>query len=129
MASRSSTGREMIARQWANAEFTALCQLYEAGVPVPYPVQVLGTEVLLELIGEPDGTAAPRLAETRPRVRELAGLWDQLVAAPGPPAPRPPAPGLPPRTWPRCCGRKHAAGLGWDKPRDRQDLGNRRDVL
>src|SRR6266480_3271571 len=35
MANRTSTGREMIARQWVNAEFTALCQLYRAGVPVP----------------------------------------------------------------------------------------------
>jgi RIO kinase 1 len=79
MAGRTSAGREMIAGQWANAEFTALCQLYQAGLPVPYPVQVLGTELLLEFIGEPDGTAAPRLAQTRPRGSELAGLWDQLV--------------------------------------------------
>jgi RIO kinase 1 len=50
-----------------------------AGAPVPYPVQVIGTEVLIEFIGEPDGTAAPRLAETRPRGSELASLWDQLV--------------------------------------------------
>jgi RIO kinase 1 len=48
---------------------------------VPDPVQVLGTEVLLEFIGDPDGTAAPRLAETRPRDGELAGLWAQLVQA------------------------------------------------
>jgi RIO kinase 1 len=48
---------------------------------VPYPVQVLGTEVLLEFIGEPDGTAAPRLAETRPHGAGLADLWDQLVRA------------------------------------------------
>jgi len=81
MASRTSTGREMIARHWANAEFSALCQLHQAGIPVPYPVQVLGTEVLLEFIGESDGTAAPRLADTRPRASELAGLWDQLVRA------------------------------------------------
>ena len=81
MASRSSAGREMIARHWANAEFSALCQLLQAGVPVPYPVQVLGTEVLLEFIGESDGTAAPRLADTRLRGTELAGLWDQLVQA------------------------------------------------
>ena len=80
MASRSSAGREMIARHWANAEFSALCQLHQAGVPVPYPVQVLGTEVLLEFIGEIDGTA-PRLADTRLRGTELAGLWDQLVQA------------------------------------------------
>jgi RIO kinase 1 len=81
MASRSAVGRQMIAQQWANAEFTALCQLHQAGVPVPYPVQILGTEVLQEFIGEPDGTAAPRLAEVRPRGSELAGLWDQLVRA------------------------------------------------
>ena len=79
MAHRTSAGREMISTQWAGAEFAALCQLHVAGAPVPYPVQVIGTEVLIEFIGEPDGTAAPRLAETRPRGGELAGLWDQLV--------------------------------------------------
>jgi RIO kinase 1 len=81
MAGRTSAGREMIARQWVNAEFMALCQLYRVGIPVPYPVQVLGTEILMEFIGEPDGIAAPRLAEARPEVSQLAGLWDQLVQA------------------------------------------------
>jgi RIO kinase 1 len=81
MANRSAVGRKMIAVQWANAEFSALSQLYQAGVPVPYPVQVLGTELVLKFIGEPDGTAAPRLAELRPDGSELMALWDQLVAA------------------------------------------------
>ena len=81
MAGRTAAGREMMAGHWAGAEFTALCQLSQAGVPVPYPVQITGTEILLEFIGEPDGTAAPRLAETRPRGAELAALWDQLVEA------------------------------------------------
>jgi RIO kinase 1 len=81
MANRSSAGREMIATQWAGAEFAALCQLHATGAPVPYPVQVIGTEVLIEFVGDPDGTAAPRLAEIRPRGAELAGLWDQLVQA------------------------------------------------
>jgi RIO kinase 1 len=81
VANRSAFGREAIAGQWANAEFTALRRLYEAGLPVPYPVQILGTEVLLEFIGTPDGTGAPRLAETRPDAAELASLWDQLVDA------------------------------------------------
>ena len=80
-ANRSAFGRQAIAGQWANAEFGALCQLYGAGLPVPYPVQITGTEVLLEFIGDPDGTGAPRLAETRPDGAELAALWDQLVAA------------------------------------------------
>jgi RIO kinase 1 len=81
IANRTSFGREVIAAQWAAAEFGALCQLYTAGVPVPYPVQILGTEVLLEFIGDADGTAAPRLAETRLRGGELIGVWDQLVEA------------------------------------------------
>jgi len=79
MANRTSVGREMIATQWANAEFAALCQFYLAGLPVPYPVQVLGTELLLEFIGDADGTAAPRLAETRLRGAALTELWNQLV--------------------------------------------------
>jgi RIO kinase 1 len=81
MAAGSAAGREMIAQEWASSEFAALLRLRGAGVPVPYPVQVLGTELLLEFIGTPDGTAAPRLAETRPAPAELARLWDQLVGA------------------------------------------------
>jgi RIO kinase 1 len=81
IAARSAAGRAMISTQWAGAEFAALGRLWAAGLPVPYPVQVLGTELLLEFIGEPDGTAAPRLAEIRPAAAELAGLWDQLVTA------------------------------------------------
>jgi len=81
MAGRTAFGREMIAAQWAVAEFAALSRLHAAGLPVPYPVQITGTEVLLEFIGEPDGTAAPRLAELRPRGTELADLWAQLTMA------------------------------------------------
>ena len=81
MAGRTAFGREALAGQWAGAEFGALVQLFLAGVPVPYPVSVLGTEVLLEFIGEPDGTGAPRLAELRPAAALLASLWDQLVEA------------------------------------------------
>ena len=80
-ANRTAFGKQVIAGQWANAEFTALCQLHDAKVPVPYPVQITGTEVLLEFIGDPDGTGAPRLAETRPDGTELTSLWEQLVDA------------------------------------------------
>jgi RIO kinase 1 len=81
MASRSAVGRAMISQQWASAEFGALRQLYQAGVPVPYPVQITGTEILLEFIGDEDGAAAPRLAETRPTADELVTLWNDLVSA------------------------------------------------
>jgi RIO kinase 1 len=86
MAGRTSFGREAIAGQWAAAEFGALATLWDlgrryGGVRVPYPVQVVGTELLLEFVGEPDGTAAPRLVQTRPLPAELRDLWDQLVAS------------------------------------------------
>jgi RIO kinase 1 len=81
IANRSAAGRSMIAIQWAGAEFAALRELHGEGLPVPYPVQVLGTEVLLEFIGDADGAPAPRLAETRPDGPELARLWAQLVQA------------------------------------------------
>ena len=80
-ANRTAFGKQAIAGQWANAEFAALCQLHNAQVPVPYPVQIMGTEVLLEFIGDADGTGAPRLAETRPGGKELSSLWEQLVDA------------------------------------------------
>ncbi len=80
-ANRTAFGRQAIAGQWATAEFNALVQLYNVGVPVPYPVQILGTEILLEFIGDAAGTGAPRLAETRPGPAELASLWSQLVEA------------------------------------------------
>jgi RIO kinase 1 len=79
MATRTAFGRSLIATQWAGAEFGTLGTLWQIGAPVPYPVQLLGTELLLEFIGSPDGTAAPRLAELRPRGDELRELWRQLV--------------------------------------------------
>jgi RIO kinase 1 len=79
IANRTAFGRKLIAEQWAAAEFAALCGLWMAGAPVPYPVERVGTDLLLEFIGDADGGAAPRLAQLRPGEDELADLWDQLV--------------------------------------------------
>ena len=79
MRTRTAFGRELVAGQWAHAEFEALYVLRTLGASVPYPVQIVGTEVLLEFVGDPDGTAAPRLAEVRARGSELAPLWSQLL--------------------------------------------------
>jgi RIO kinase 1 len=77
MATRTSFGRELIAGQWASAEFAMLGRLWSAGVAVPYPVQLGYAELLIEFIGDADGTAAPRLAELRPDSDELDDLWRQ----------------------------------------------------
>jgi RIO kinase 1 len=86
MANRTAFGRDAIAGQWAAAEFAALGMLWSAAreldcPSVPYPVQLLGTELLMEFIGDPDGTAAPRLAQLRPPRDQLVELWNQLVTA------------------------------------------------
>lgn len=81
MSRRTDFGRALLAGQWALAEFQALSALWQAGAPVPYPVQLHGTELMLEFVGDPDGTAAPRLAQLRPPPGQLADLFDQCVAA------------------------------------------------
>ncbi len=71
-------GRSVAAVAWSYAEFAALSRMYALGVAVPYPVQVNGTELLLEFIGT--GTvAAPRLAASSAAGAELGGLFEQVV--------------------------------------------------
>ncbi|MGW4464256.1 serine protein kinase RIO [Micromonospora sp. NPDC004704] len=87
MEGRTAFGRQVIAGQWAAAEFGALVRLWEVSqelgsIAVPYPVQLLGTELMLEFVGDAEeGQAAPRLAQTRPEPAELRSLWDQLLDA------------------------------------------------
>jgi RIO kinase 1 len=91
MATRTEFGRELIAGQWASAEFAVLAKLWSAGAAVPYPVQLMGTELMMEFIGDSHppandsngnsngcATAAPRLAQLRPDRREALALYEQL---------------------------------------------------
>jgi len=77
MARRTEFGKQLISSQWAFAEFNALAELWSAGLPVPYPVQISGTEVLMEFIGD-GAQAARRLAQTRPEPALLGDLFEQL---------------------------------------------------
>ncbi|MFI5933566.1 serine protein kinase RIO [Actinoplanes sp. NPDC051494] len=87
MTNRTAFGKQMIAGQWAAAEFDALSRLWQVGqeggtISVPYPVQLIGTELMLEFIGDWEtGEAAPRLAQVRPDPDGLADLWRQMVDA------------------------------------------------
>ncbi len=77
IAKKTAFGRQAAAGQWAWAEWESLQRCYSAGVPVPYPVQIDGTEILMELITV-DSEAAPRLATTRPEPDLLADWFEQL---------------------------------------------------
>jgi RIO kinase 1 len=78
---RTHYGRQLIAAQWAVAEMDVLSRLWRAGAAVPYPVQLIGTELMMEFIGTPDGVAAPRLAQLRPDRSEARDLFGQMVDA------------------------------------------------
>ncbi|WP_366125343.1 RIO1 family regulatory kinase/ATPase [uncultured Microbacterium sp.] len=78
LARKSEHAREVAAAQWSFAEFEALRRMHELGAPVPYPVQVTGTEVLMEFIGSADGVGAPRLAQVRHDPALLAELFAQV---------------------------------------------------
>lgn len=80
MARRTEFGRELAGVQWASAEFATLCELWQDGLPVPYPVSLDGQELLMELIGG-SGVAAPRLAQTRPTTDEADDWLAQLRRA------------------------------------------------
>ena len=80
MATRTAFGRELLAGQWATAEFGALSTLWMAGARVPYPVQLIGSELMMEFIGDPDGTAAPRLAAFNATTSVFTELWHDLVS-------------------------------------------------
>jgi RIO kinase 1 len=75
---KSDFGRQVSASGWAFAEFEFLCALYERGLPVPYPVQVNETEILMEFIGG-GIEAAPRLAQSRAHGEELRDYYAQVV--------------------------------------------------
>lgn len=73
----TALGREVAVAEWAMREFGLLSRFWQAGLPVPYPVQVQGTELLMEFIGDATGEAAPRLVQTSPSLDQLADLAAQ----------------------------------------------------
>ncbi|HNM96386.1 MAG TPA: RIO1 family regulatory kinase/ATPase [Marmoricola sp.] len=80
MARKTEFGREVSAGQWAIAEWGSLNRLWQLGMSVPYPVQIDGTEILMEWISV-DGDSAPRLAQMRPGRVTLDNYWSQVLDA------------------------------------------------
>ena len=77
LAKKTAHGRSVAAGQWAWAEWESLKRLWSLGLPVPYPVQLDGTELLMEWVTH-DDESAPRLAQTRPERDLLECYFDQV---------------------------------------------------
>jgi RIO kinase 1 len=82
---KSTFGRLVAASEWAVSEWAALVRFWNLGLPVPYPVQIDGTEILMEWISVADENGdpqtAPRLVQTRPSPELLRSYYDQLTEA------------------------------------------------
>ncbi|MDO9494981.1 MAG: RIO1 family regulatory kinase/ATPase [Nocardioides sp.] len=80
LAKKTAHGRAVAAGQWAWAEWEALVRFHGLGLPVPYPVQIDGTEILMEWV-KVGGETAPRLAQARPERALLESYYAQLTDA------------------------------------------------
>jgi len=79
MAKGTRFGRELQERAWQNAEVAALHRLAAAGVRVPRPFNFHEGVLLMELIADADGNAAPRLSDVELTPRMALHLHGQLV--------------------------------------------------
>ena len=79
MAKGTAAGRVFRAEEWVANEFDVLGRLWSAGVSVPYPVQRLGNELLVEYLGDEE-FAAPRLVHAPLAGGQAEDLFAQAVA-------------------------------------------------
>ena len=75
---KTAFGTKVAAEGWAANEMVMLSRLWAAGVSVPYPVQRIGSELLIEYVGDVS-RAAPRLVEARPSPALARLLYEQCV--------------------------------------------------
>ncbi|MGY6502608.1 MAG: RIO1 family regulatory kinase/ATPase domain-containing protein [Acidimicrobiales bacterium] len=74
----TARGKMLLGQRWIRHEHDVLVTLWRAGAAVPYPVEVSGESLYMELIGDAE-QAAPRLATARLSPDQLASAFDQLV--------------------------------------------------
>jgi RIO kinase 1 len=79
MAKGSRFGREAQERAWQNAEVDALYRLAAAGVRVPKPYNFHEGVLLMELVTDEEGNAAPRLNDLHFTAEQSLDLHERLV--------------------------------------------------
>jgi RIO kinase 1 len=79
MAKGTKFGREAQERAWQNAEVDALYRLAAAGVRVPRPYNFHEGVLLMELVTDEDGNAAPRLNDLDFTPEQATQLHERLI--------------------------------------------------
>ena len=79
MAKGTRFGRESQERAWQSAEVGALYRLAEAGVRVPQPYNFLAGVLLMELVTDAEGNAAPRLNDVEFTAELAVDLHGRLL--------------------------------------------------
>lgn len=79
MASGSKYGRKEQEEAWQSAEVAALFQLARAGVRVPTPYDFLDGVLLMELVTDANGHAAPRLNDVELEPQQAREYHDFLI--------------------------------------------------
>jgi len=79
MAKGSKFGREAQEAAWQSAEVDALYRLADAGVRVPKPYNFFEGVLLMELVTDPHGDAAPRLNDVAFTPEEALGHHAMLI--------------------------------------------------
>ncbi|HUF32815.1 MAG TPA: RIO1 family regulatory kinase/ATPase [Acidimicrobiales bacterium] len=79
VAKMTGHGKKLLGDRWVGHELDTMRTLWNAGADVPYPVELQGDGMLMELIG--DATqAAPRLVSARLSTPELASAFEQVTS-------------------------------------------------
>jgi RIO kinase 1 len=76
---KSARGRASQISAWIGYEYETQRRLYDAGADVPRPISQTGNAVLMEYIGDEDGTAAPLLREVELTREEAAPLFERIL--------------------------------------------------
>src|SRR4051812_38296128 len=79
MAKGTRFGREAQERAWQSAEVDALYRLAAAGVRVPTPFNFHEGVLLMELVTDAEGNAAPRLNDVELTPAEALEMHEQLI--------------------------------------------------
>jgi len=79
MAKGTRYGRRSQERAWRNAEVDALRRLAAAGVRVPQPYNFLEGVLVMELVTDAEGNAAPRLNDVEFSAEEARGFHQRLI--------------------------------------------------